>query len=388
MLNLTKLNLPKKPFDFLHVPWRYDPTMDEKRDFRLDFLRGIAIVFMVVNHLESNSYFNNVTQGHIYASAAEGFVFLSGFVLGMVTLKRISKLGLTEAMKKLVERSLVLYVTSFTLMAVLGLLSIIAPGWTLPCFEQAPGAWWQILLAAATFHLAPPVIDILQLYVLCLLASPVMFWLLRRGFWMPLLAISWSLWGLNQFHPHVFSFHPIDRDHPYFTFATWQLLYVHGLTMGYHKESVGKIWNRIPKIPFLLAMGAISIGAIVAAQYDLQLGTWPTKVNDRVLWLNLTDRSINGPVRLVTLVALFSLLFSFIDACWQPLYKTLGNLLVPLGQNSLYIYITHVPVTVIWFLVPGLVQGSAWLTTLLQAIAIAGFWFAVKYKVLFNVIPR
>ncbi len=382
------INFSKISFEFLRGSWRYDPTIDEKRDFRLDFLRGIAIVFMVVNHLESRSYFNNVTQGHIYASAAEGFVFLSGFVLGMVTLKRIGKVGLIDAMKKLLERSGVLYITSFILMTSLGLLSIVAPQWTLPCFEQAPGAWWQILIAATTFHLAPPVIDILQLYVLCLLASPIMFWLMRRGLWLPLLAISWSLWGLNQLHPHVFSFHPLDRDHPYFTFATWQLLYVHGLVMGYYKESVGKIWSRIPKIPFLIPMGVIVIGAIIAAQYDLQLGIWPTKVSDRALWLNLTDRSINGPVRLVTLLALFSLMFSFIDACWKPLYKILGNLLVPLGQNSLYIYITHVPVTVIWFLIPGLVQGSAWLTTLLQAIAIAGFWFAVKYKFLFNVIPR
>jgi hypothetical protein len=381
-------SLPKLSFDFLRGPWRYDPTLDEKRDFRLDFLRGIAICSMVINHLESHSYFNNITQGHIYATAAEGFVFLSGFVLGMVTLKRIGKVGLQESMKKLLERSGVLYVTSFILMSVLGLLSIFAPGWTLPCFDQASGAWWQILLAAATFHLAPPVIDILQLYVLCLLASPAMFWLLRRQLWLPLLAISWSLWGLNQLHPHVFSFYPLDRDRPYFTFATWQILYVHGLVMGYHKDTVGKIWNRIPKLPFLLAMAAIVIGSMVAAHYDLQLGLWPANVSDRALWLNLSDRSINGPVRLVTLFALFSLLFSVIDACWQPLYKTLGNLLIPLGQNSLYIYITHVVVVVIWFLIPGLVEGSAWLTTLLQAIAIGGFWLAVKYKVLFNVIPR
>jgi len=73
--------------------WRYDPSVEGKRDLRLDFLRGIAICFMSVNHLESNSYFNNLTQGHIYASAAEGFVFLSGFVLGMVTLGRIKKGG-------------------------------------------------------------------------------------------------------------------------------------------------------------------------------------------------------------------------------------------------------------------------------------------------------
>jgi hypothetical protein len=57
---------------------------------------------------------------------------------------------------------------------------------------------------AGTFHLAPPVIDILQLYVLCLVASPGISWLLRQGLWLPVLAISWSLWGLQQTHPYAF----------------------------------------------------------------------------------------------------------------------------------------------------------------------------------------
>lgn len=368
--------------------WRYDPSVEGKRDLRLDFLRGIAICFMSVNHLESNSYFNNLTQGHIYASAAEGFVFLSGFVLGMVTLGRIKKGGWRDSMKKLLERSWILYRASFVLMAVLGLLSLVAPGWSRPSFDSAPGSWWQILLAAATFHLAPPVIDILQLYVLCLVASPGIFWLLRKGLWLPVLAISWSLWGLQQTHPYAFSFNPIDRDHPYFAFASWQLLYVHGLLAGYYRSKVQQVWKRIPKVPLLIAMTIIVVGAIAAAQYDMQLGIWPTQFDHRVAWLSWTDRSRIGPVRIVTLCALFSLLFSLLNAFWQPLYKALGKVLVPLGQNSLYVYIVHVPVTVIWFLIPGLVEGSPLVTTLAQAVVIAFFWLLVKKQVLFNIIPR
>lgn len=390
MLNFFKktFSTAKSPSPGFLKSWRYDPTTGEKRDFRLDFLRGIAIVSMVVNHLESHSYFNNITQGHTYASSAEGFVFLSGFVLGMVTLGRIDRVGFKEAMLKLLERSRILYITSFVIMVVLGLLTIVAPGWTRPCFDRAPGAWWQIVLAAGTFHLAPPVIDILQLYVLLLSISPGIFWLFRKGLWLPALAISWSLWGINQFHPYVFSFQPLDREHPYFCFATWQLLYVHGVAMGYYRHQVSQIWRRIPKVPFLLTMAAIFIASIIAAQYDLQLGIWPVNVSDRALWLRLTDRSLNGAIREVNLLALFSLMFAAVDAFWQPLYKNLGNFLVPLGQNSLYVYIMHVPATVIWFLIPGLVEGSAWLTTVLQAVAIAMFWLMVKNRFLFNIVPR
>lgn len=368
--------------------WQYDPEFYGKRDLRIDFLRGVAIVSMVVNHLECRSYFNNITQGHIYASSAEGFVFLSGFVLGFVTLQRINKIGLNFAMQKLLERAKVLYFTSFILIAGLGLLSIFAPGMTRPSFDRAPGEWWQILLAAATLHLAPPIVDILQLYVLCLLASPAIFWLLRRGLLLPLLTASWTLWWIQQVHPYSFSLQPLDRPHPYFVFSTWQILYVHGVAAGYHKDKLAKTWKRLPKIPVLLGMLAIVIAALVTAHFDLQLETWPQKVQDRALWLRLTDRSINGPIRLVTLLGLFSVMFMAVDRFWVPLDKTLGKLLIPLGQNSLYVYIIHVPLTLIWFMIPGLIKGSTWLVSLAQAIAIGLCWLMVKKEVLFKIIPR
>ena len=368
--------------------WQYDPDLYGKRDLRIDFLRGVAIVSMVVNHLECRSFFNNITQGHIYASSAEGFVFLSGFVLGFVTLQRIDKTGLQPAMRKLLERAWVLYVTGFILMAGLGLLSTIAPNMTRPSFDQAPGAWWQIILAAASFHLAPPVIDILQLYVLCLVASPGIFWLLRRNLTLPLLTISWTMWWVQQVHPYSFSFEPLDRAHPYFVFSTWQILYVHGVAAGYHKTKIAKVWSRLPKPPLYIGMTAIVIAALVTAHFDLQLGTWPTGVNDRALWLRLTDRSINGPVRLVTLLGLFSLMFVAVDRFWQPLSKILGRILIPLGQNSLYVYLIHVPLTLIWFMIPGLTTGNIFLVSLIQAMAIGLCWVLVKKEVLFKIIPR
>jgi hypothetical protein len=370
------------------VSWRYDPTLYGNRDLRIDFLRGIAIVSMVFNHLESSSYFSAINRGHIYASAAEGFVFLSGLVLGMVTLGRIHKVGFSEAMKKLRERSGKLYLTSFILMSILGLLSIIAPGWTRPAFDFAPGTWWQILLAAATFHLAPPVIDILQLYVLLLLLSPAIFWLLRKGFWLPILAVSWSLWGIQQLHPYALSFHPLDREHPYFVLAGWQILYVHGLLAGYYRKKLQELWAKIPKLLLVICCLLIVIGSITAAQYDIQLGVWPGKFSDKVAWLAWTDRSRVGFLRLIDHIGLFPLLYIIVDTFWQPLNKILGNLLINLGQNSLYVYIVHVPVTVIWFLIPALVDGNPIVTTIAQAVAVGCFWWLVKKEVLFNIIPR
>nr|WP_313930062.1 OpgC domain-containing protein [Trichocoleus sp. FACHB-262] len=74
---------------------------------------------------------------------------------------------------------------------------------------------------------------------------------------------------------------------------------------------------------------------------------------------------MNGPIRLVTLLGLFPLLYMVVNTFWLPLNKALGKLLIPLWQNSLYAYVMHVPLTVLWFMIPGLTTGSALVTTLL-----------------------
>jgi hypothetical protein len=56
-----------------------------RRDLRIDLLRGVAIVFVVVNHIALVSLLQNATQEAIgMVSGAELFVLLSGAVLAMV----------------------------------------------------------------------------------------------------------------------------------------------------------------------------------------------------------------------------------------------------------------------------------------------------------------
>ncbi|MEQ7737820.1 OpgC domain-containing protein, partial [Escherichia coli] len=63
--------------------WGYtDPS---SRDSRVDLLRGLAIVFVVVNHLGMTSLFQILTQEAVgFVSGAELFVLFSGLVVGMV----------------------------------------------------------------------------------------------------------------------------------------------------------------------------------------------------------------------------------------------------------------------------------------------------------------
>jgi hypothetical protein len=67
------------------------------RDLRIDVLRGVAIVFIVVNHIELTSLFELVSQETIgIVSGAEMFVAMSGVVVGMVYRQRLAATDLVE----------------------------------------------------------------------------------------------------------------------------------------------------------------------------------------------------------------------------------------------------------------------------------------------------
>lgn len=63
--------------------WHY--AVPGRRDLRIDMLRGIALVMMVVAHTEVMSVFNIFTWERFgLTTGAEGFVILSGFMLGFL----------------------------------------------------------------------------------------------------------------------------------------------------------------------------------------------------------------------------------------------------------------------------------------------------------------
>ncbi len=90
------------------MDWAY-PAAD-KRDLRLDLLRGFAVVVMVVDHVGGSSWLYLITGGNaFFVSGAEAFIFISGLVVGMVYGAMALKQGIWVAQKKALERAWTLY---------------------------------------------------------------------------------------------------------------------------------------------------------------------------------------------------------------------------------------------------------------------------------------
>src|SRR5574342_986285 len=65
------------------MQWSY--ASRDKRDLRVDLLRGFAVFMMVVDHFGGSSWLYLITGGNaFFTSGAEAFVFISGLVVGMV----------------------------------------------------------------------------------------------------------------------------------------------------------------------------------------------------------------------------------------------------------------------------------------------------------------
>src|SRR5262249_10366614 len=97
--------------------WRYGES--GRRDRRFDLLRGYCVFAMTVDHLDAPTWLYVLTGGNrFFVSAAEGFLFISGLVMGVVYRPIAERIGLAAAAAKALKRALLLY--AVTVLATIG----------------------------------------------------------------------------------------------------------------------------------------------------------------------------------------------------------------------------------------------------------------------------
>jgi len=358
------------------------------RDLRFDFLRGFAVLAMVVDHIGGPSWLYALTGGNkFYTSAAEAFIFISGLLVGIVYGRVALRDGLEAGMSRALRRAGVLYLLTVSVTLPLLVISeLLELPWATGVYLHDPLA---IIVGVLTLHRTYYLIDVMLLYTLLLALAPVALYLLVRGQTRVLLAASWLLWLAFQIAPDQAEIPwPIVGNYLFF-FSAWQVLFFTAMVLGFHRDRLARWFPpRVQRV--LLVLSGLGFAGLVVL-YRLGDSVWqwlpvdhPAFADPNSLVVFLFGKGDVRPGRVVASAIVFGFFFLLVTQCWRPLYRGLGWLLLPLGQNALYAYTAHIVLVVLLgiALLPfSMVDRQLpWLNTLLQLFGLAVIWVLVKRR--------
>uniref|UniRef100_A0A942SZ40 OpgC domain-containing protein n=1 Tax=Neobacillus citreus TaxID=2833578 RepID=A0A942SZ40_9BACI len=397
--------------------WRYPDDGKPGRDLRLDLFRGFIILAVVITHIEIGGPYSFITLHAVGAiTGAEMFVFLSGMVLGMTYPFAIKKFGEWAAAVGAWKRARKQYLVTLGVIAVVFALSFVpflntdaittftdrgtgtdgvgAEGRVYDLYPNAmqllayPPPWYairQFLL----LEMGPWPFNIMGLFVVLSLFIPVFMWVIRRGYWWALLAVSWALYVFQALNP---GFRPLDSQfEAVFPLLTWQVVFTHGLVLGtYRRQVIAALTGRLGKV--LIGVGIVGYTAFLlyvwaahqfgftpvpfaASMYESLYNTAYQRVD--LQWGRLVD------------IAFFAIVsYAILTVFWKPIAKVIGWLWIPIGQASLYVFVWQVFFALAIASIPGVDWGNFWIGFVTHSLLILLAWYMVRKKFLFSIIPR
>jgi hypothetical protein len=351
-----------------------------QRDLRIDWLRGLVMTFVIIDHSKLSSLLSWFTYERFWTvTAAEVFVVLSGVVLGMVYGRKLNRGDWRRVVHGLGHRALTLYLAflAVTLSVVMLALAGIDVKSLTTFNDQVAGfvelidpqrmgaaAWRDIALMRS----GPWAFQIIGLYVWLVAAAVPCLFALRFIGWRPVLAMSWILYLWYRLAPHPLTTAQFEQTFP---ILAWQLLFVHGIVIGYHRERLGAIAARVPRFVPIAVVAASAAFIVFALCNPWTEGPgvlhWsllsPERFTDLYFqYFTLTDLRIG---RLLNLAVALPVGYALLTAGWR-LASPLGVVFVTLGQQSLGAFVLHVYGILLVAHLPSVFTDGLWTSTLVQ----------------------
>src|SRR6202049_1680558 len=173
------------------------------RRLEIDAVRGLMLVWMVMTHLPT--WLPNYTnQPFGFVSASEGFIFLSALFTGCIYFRFAEHRGYAAMRKKIGMRTLRLYGYHVLLLTFAFLVAVpIASRGDRPNVHNLLDFYFtagprQSIIEPILLIYRPPLLDILPMYIIFLLLTPVVLTAAQRIGWKSILSASFTLWFLAQ----------------------------------------------------------------------------------------------------------------------------------------------------------------------------------------------
>ena len=346
------------------------------RFITLDYLRGFFITVIVIDHLSRWPSILALISGKalLWVTAAEGFVAISGLLIGYVRGFKNRDLPMKEVTGKILRRAVLLYAWS-----IIGSLAYTAIIWYVPLQGGAPGLpidrgdWITLILHTLTLQYTYVWVHFLTLYALFLAFAPLAVWFLRNGrAWIvALLSIAGLITGYIIHNEAL----------------QWQVLFFIPSIAGYYLDSITKWWKDLTKKKRTL-ITASTIGlTVLTIATSVMCTFYPATIQPLADFLNAGfAKETISPWRagmaflwFTGFIMIFNLLGNFIG-------KFFGWLLLPFGTHSLTAYILHgVAICVISYFT--LSSENIIINSLLGVLSVLIVWGLIKIPLVRKVVP-
>ena len=314
------------------------PDPSTSRDLRLDFFRGVALIFIFIDHIPENilSYFTLEALG--FFDAAEVFIFISGFTAALVYGRRLVEKGALYATAQVLRRAWQLYVAHVFLFVIfIAEVSYTATTFKNPMYNEEMRVADFLdephvaVVQALLLQFQPTFLDILPLYILMLVIFPVVLLGMRRHPLLVLLPSAMLYIAVQVFgiavpaYPegHVWYFNPL----------AWQFLFVSAAVLG-NARIRGQ--TTLPWAGVIVPAAAVIFVAAFLIKLSWTIhGVWESFPGLLLKQLWPINKNNLSPLRLVPFYALVVLVAMRVPRDARFLASTAARPLVRCGQQSL-----------------------------------------------------
>ena len=317
------------------------PEPSTQRDLRLDFFRGLSLLFIFIDHIPENILSYLTLQAIGFFDAAEVFIFISGFTAALVYGRRLASKGALYATAQVLRRAWQLYVAHiFLFVLFIAEVSYTSTAFKNPMYNEEMRVADFLdephiaVIKALLLQFQPTFLDILPLYIVMLLIFPAILLGVRRH-WLQVLVSSAIVYLAVQLFSVSMPAYPPGHVW-YFNPLAWQFLFVAGAVLG-NRATQGGISADLLRRLYPLAAGIFGAALAVKLSWTLH-GLWDPfpALFLKTLWP--VNKNNLSPLRLLPFFALVLLVATHVPRDARFLASRAARPLVLCGQQSLEIF--------------------------------------------------
>ena len=315
------------------------PAVGE-RELRLDLFRGLALWLIFIDHLPPSLLTWFTIRNYGFSDATEIFIFISGYTAAFVYGRALMEQGFIVAAARILRRAWQIYVAHVFLFTIfLAEISYVATSFENPLYSEEMGIMDFLkqpdvtIVQALLLRFRPVNMDVLPLYIVLMLALPLILVLMR---WRAdlTLALSVLLYAATWEYDLYFSSYP--NGVWMFNPLAWQLLFVFGAWCALGGA------RRMHRILASNVTLWVSVAYLVAAFFVTL--TWYVPQLGHVLprpleqWMYPIDKTDLDVLRFAHFLALAAITVRFLPSDWPGLRSPWLKPLMLCGQHSLEIF--------------------------------------------------